>query len=677
MASNTSSSNPLWDLQAQYLPGTFQAATDIYNQGAPGYYPGQTVADFDPVKAQGLNLGVDAALGAQTDLANTYATQLGGIAGGTDAYTQQLANQAAGATNFGYGQAGTLGSARHANAASQAAANTIADRQLSALSQIPQAQAAATLPGQTLTSIGNTTQDYAQDLINADKDRYNYEANLPYNWLNQYQSALAPGGINAPTSSSTKETGTSGIASSIGDIANIAGSIGTIAGLFSDERLKSNVNKVDSYAEGGKVDGPSLYSYNNHAYGGRPEVGVMAQEVAQTDPDLVSRHPTGLLKVNYDGLADRYPKTEGLPASPPRDDYFLGGSVILGDLLPAAFGQGTWLSGLKDKSEAETGTSESSNNATLQDWHPPTSNFGWQEVDGRPQLVSQPRSPVPGSTVSNGYTPKQIGYDGTGATTLMSGGGSQPGGYRGPSQVALPDGTSIAVDSQLEYNNAIDIAKTIKEGGINPKTGDYNIIAGPHALSFADEGFFGFGADYNKEFQDNFNAQLSHSNNNPTGQTTGTPIFNQGYASDDNFIANILNNSTIGQVGSLLTGNNLVPTYDDLLPPTSGSSGSSSSSFISGGGSDGVGNWGAVGDFFGGIGDSLGITNYSGDNDDSSSNDSSSSSDSSSDSGGGWFSDWSWSDEKLKSNVNKVESYARGGQVEYDMRTAFDKWFGR
>ena len=229
----TTNTNPLWDLQAQYLPGTFQSATEIYNQGAPGYYPGQTVADLDPVKVQGLNLGVDAALGAQTDLANTYATQLGGIAGGTDAYTQQLANQAAGATNFGYGQAGTLGSARHANAASQAASNTIADRQLSALSQIPQAQQAATLPGQTLSQIGGQTQDYAQSLIDADKQKYDYQANQPYNWLNQYQSALAPGGFNPSTTTSQQASGleqASGIVSLLGGIGGLFGGGGGLFG---------------------------------------------------------------------------------------------------------------------------------------------------------------------------------------------------------------------------------------------------------------------------------------------------------------------------------------------------------------------------------------------------------------------------------------------------------------
>ena len=221
----TTSSNPLWDLQAQYLPGTFQSATELYNQGAPAIYSGQTVADLDPVKTQGLNLGVDAALGAQTDLANTYATQLGGIAGGTDPYTQQLAQQAAGATNFGFGQAGTLGSARHSAAANQAASNTIADRQLSALGQIPQAQAAALTPGQSLSQIGGQTQDYAQSLIDADKQKYEDTVNQPYNWLKQYQSALAPGGFNAPTTTNQKATG-------LETATGIVGLLGGLGGLF-------------------------------------------------------------------------------------------------------------------------------------------------------------------------------------------------------------------------------------------------------------------------------------------------------------------------------------------------------------------------------------------------------------------------------------------------------------
>ena len=320
----TTSSNPLWDLQAQYLPGTFQAATDIYNQGAPGYYPGQTVADFDPVKAQGLNLGVDAALGAQTDLANTYATQLGGIAGGTDAYTQQLANQAAGATNFGFGQAGTLGSARHANAASQAAANTIADRQLSALGQIPAAQQAATLPGQTLSQIGGQTQDYAQQLIDADKKAYDYSANQPYNWLNQYQSALAPSGFSAPTTTNEQATG-----------------LETATGLVS---LLSGVGGLFGFAEGGDTT--------------------------------------------------------------------------------AAFQQ-------------------------------PQGNFGWQTIDGRPQLVAQERT-APNTYGQTGrYTPQQIGYDATGATQLTSSTQGSGGGSGINSANTIVPGTTLTQGQLDAYEDII------------------------------------------------------------------------------------------------------------------------------------------------------------------------------------------------------------------------------
>ncbi len=46
----------------------------------------------------------------------------------------------------------------------------------------------------------------------------------------------------------------------------------------------------------------------------------------------------------------------------------------------------------------------------------------------------------------------------------------------------------------------------------------------------------------------------------------------------------------------------------ELFPETA--PGASSSGFMSGGGSDNVGNFGAVGDFFGGIGNALGITDY-------------------------------------------------------------------
>lgn len=74
-------------------------------------------------------------------------------------------------------------------------------------------------------------------------------------------------------------------------------------------------------------------------------------------------------------------------------------------------------------------------------------------------------------------------------------------------------------------------------------------------------------------------------------------------------------------------------------------SASDTDSFISGGGADGIGEWGVVGDFFGGIGDSLGITNYSGVNDDNE------------DEGGGW----SW-----WKKGGAIKGYAQAGEVIVD-----------
>ncbi|NVD38961.1 tail fiber domain-containing protein [Ensifer sp. HO-A22] len=66
----------------------------------------------------------------------------------------------------------------------------------------------------------------------------------------------------------------------------------------SDRRLKKDIKKV------GKFEGHSLYEYR---YKGEPQrgakhVGVMAQEVEKTRPDVVSRDPDGMRRVDYGRL---------------------------------------------------------------------------------------------------------------------------------------------------------------------------------------------------------------------------------------------------------------------------------------------------------------------------------------------------------------------------------------
>ena len=64
--------------------------------------------------------------------------------------------------------------------------------------------------------------------------------------------------------------------------------------LFSDRRLKSNIKRVGTHAIG-----VGIYDYTMMGFAQR---GVIAQEVEAVRPDLVKRHASGYLMVNYGGL---------------------------------------------------------------------------------------------------------------------------------------------------------------------------------------------------------------------------------------------------------------------------------------------------------------------------------------------------------------------------------------
>lgn len=63
----------------------------------------------------------------------------------------------------------------------------------------------------------------------------------------------------------------------------------------SDVRLKTNIKRIGTHPVG-----VGIYSYELF---GKPEIGVMAQELLHVRPDLVSVHPSGYLMVNYGELS--------------------------------------------------------------------------------------------------------------------------------------------------------------------------------------------------------------------------------------------------------------------------------------------------------------------------------------------------------------------------------------
>jgi len=97
----TSETGP-WAEQKPYLLAAFDKAKELYNKGSPAYYPGETLAGFDPAQmaAQqamlGYAMGPRSAMqqaGAENQLANTYglANRLGGAGMQAGAYGAGLA----------------------------------------------------------------------------------------------------------------------------------------------------------------------------------------------------------------------------------------------------------------------------------------------------------------------------------------------------------------------------------------------------------------------------------------------------------------------------------------------------------------------------------------------------------------------------------------------------------
>lgn len=78
-----------------------------------------------------------------------------------------------------------------------------------------------------------------------------------------------------------------------GALLGAAGNAGGFGALFSDARLKTDVRRV------GQTDaGVPLYAYR-YIDGGPVQIGVMAQELAETQPDAVLTHDSGFLMVDY------------------------------------------------------------------------------------------------------------------------------------------------------------------------------------------------------------------------------------------------------------------------------------------------------------------------------------------------------------------------------------------
>lgn len=133
----------------------------------------------------------------------------------------------------------------------------------------------------------------------------------------QKNEMLKPG--QAPGQGSS---GLGQLANAVGTASTIATGIGKVAPYLmalipSDERLKHDVEPI-----GKTYDGQNLYRY--HMGDGAMRMGLMAQEVAERNPDAVARGPGGYLMLDYDkATGDAVPHEGGVR---PREGLQEGGT---------------------------------------------------------------------------------------------------------------------------------------------------------------------------------------------------------------------------------------------------------------------------------------------------------------------------------------------------------------
>ena len=313
---STSTTEP-WKEQIPYLTEGFKQAKNIYNRGAPGYYPGETLAGFDPAQLAAQQGTMGYAMGPRAGAQQAGAEQslLQGLSGQIDpnaynpmvnALTQKvqsnlqsnilpgLRQQQVGYQPGGSSRGDLINNQAISNAVTSGLTQPLAEMYTNAYNQ---AQNRAVQSGSLYPSVMNAPlsmygamgdvgaqrRAMTQSGIDADMSRYGYEANAPQNALKNYMAMVT--GDYGSTGTQTSP-GKSGL-DQMGQLVGIAGSL---MGM-SDSRMKENV-EFD-----GTWKGHNVYTYNFKGSNTRSR-GVMAQEIEIARPDAVVEIE-GIKHVNY------------------------------------------------------------------------------------------------------------------------------------------------------------------------------------------------------------------------------------------------------------------------------------------------------------------------------------------------------------------------------------------
>lgn len=266
-----------WSGVKPYLLQGYQDARDLYDQGAPGYYPGQTIAPMSDytrnaldATAQRAAYGSDVTRAAQGQLTDTingkYLNSNPYLQGAINAAIQPITNAFSSEVMPGidsnFSSAGRYGSGMQGQAYSDAEQNLgqqignvsqqmsyqnygdERQRQMQAMLFAPQMAQQDYYDLSMLGQAGQGYDQYNQSLINGDIDKYNYNNNAQWNFLNDYIGLLNGATGGSSTTTAPRQGGVNPITGALGGAATgfgfgglpgalLGGGIGLLGGLFS------------------------------------------------------------------------------------------------------------------------------------------------------------------------------------------------------------------------------------------------------------------------------------------------------------------------------------------------------------------------------------------------------------------------------------------------------------
>jgi len=237
-----------WAPQGAALQTGYNRATDWFNSSSPSFYPNATYVPASNETNQSLDLATNRATAGSPNVRAAQAQNLSTINGdylsGENPYFRNMVTQLGDAIQpqlqSRFGSSGNLDSSAFANAftsslADQAGKLAFQNYSNERTNQMNAVNQAPTLANQDYTDIGQlaqvgqTREGYANQQLQDQINRFNFDQNKEGNKVAQYL-AMVGGGSFGGQNTQTIPTTSNGLATGLGAASSVAGILGSLLG---------------------------------------------------------------------------------------------------------------------------------------------------------------------------------------------------------------------------------------------------------------------------------------------------------------------------------------------------------------------------------------------------------------------------------------------------------------